>query len=75
MTSDSYRRVIVTMDDEHLDNMEAIVSDLKAAGMEISDVLHSAGIITGEVSPENLAKVRQVNGVLGVEQDGTMDAI
>ncbi len=55
--------------------MEAIVSDLKAAGMEIADALHSAGIVTGEVSPENLAKVRQVNGIIGVEQDGTMDAI
>jgi hypothetical protein len=75
MTSAPYRRVIVTIDDRHLDNMEAIVSDLKAAGMEIADALHSAGIVTGEVSPENLAKVRQVNGIIGVEQDGTMDAI
>ena len=75
MPAEPQTRVIVTIDDAHLENMDAIVSELQTQGMQVSNVLRSSGIITGQVLPEGLAKIRQVNGILDVEQDGTMDAI
>lgn len=75
MTIDPKTSVIITIADAHLTKMESIVSDLQAVGMQVTNILQMSGVIMGEVSPGDLPKLRQIDGVIGVEQDGTMDAI
>gem|GEM_PF-3058017 len=75
MPIDPKTSVIITIDDAHLVKMESIVSALQAAGMQVTNVLQMSGVIMGEVSPGDLPTLRQIDGITGVEQDGTMDAI
>lgn len=75
MPIDPKTSVIITIDDAHLVKMESIVSALQAAGMQVTNLLQMSGVIMGEVSPGDLPTLRQIDGVIGVEQDGTMDAI
>lgn len=60
-------RVTVTVDDEHLDRIEDLADQLRAAGMQVHQVLRSVGIITGEVAGPARPAIARLPGVASVE--------
>lgn len=61
------KRITVTVDDAHLDDLEGLAAALRAAGMQVQQILSSIGIITGEVADAQRAAIVQVPGVVSVE--------
>jgi hypothetical protein len=68
-------RVIVTVEDQHLPTIHAVVQALQAAGMQVSNVLSNSGIVTGQVPQGKRSALSAVPGVAAVETDGEMHAI
>ena len=48
MSSEDVERVIVTVDDQHLSNIQNVAAELRTAGLEIDGVRSTIGIITGK---------------------------
>lgn len=59
--------ITVTVDDDHLDGIEGLADQLRAAGMQVHQVLGTIGIITGEVTDAQRPAVARVPGVAAVE--------
>lgn len=59
--------ITVTVDDDHVDRIEDIVDQLRAAGLQVHQVLGSVGIITGEVTDAQRPAIAQVAGVASVQ--------
>ena len=57
--------VTVSVDDEHLDNLDDVVRQLREQGMTVDHVLVSLGIVTGSI--EDVDALRDVEGVLRVD--------
>jgi len=74
MPDSSLERIIVTVDDDHVANIQVVVDQLRAAGMQIENVLASSGIITGAVVSSHRDGLQAVAGVVGVEDDQEMRA-
>ncbi len=53
--------------------MEPLVGALRSAGLTVHDVLSALGIVTGEVAPRHLDRLRDVDGVLAVEEEREVD--
>lgn len=75
MPNNQVQRIVVTIDDQHLPEIQAIASSLQMAGMRVDNVLSVTGIITGEVSQTKINELRVVSGVANVEPDEEMHAI
>ena len=75
MPNNQPQRIVVTIDDQHLPEIQAIASSLQVAGMRVDNVLSVTGIITGEVSQTKINELRVVSGVANVEPDEEMQAI
>jgi hypothetical protein len=63
--------VIVTVDDRYLDRLSEVAERLKAAGLDVQQQLASAGVLTGTVSPDQLAALQGLEGVAAVEKSHT----
>lgn len=74
MTLEPRDRVIVTVDDAHMETIQAVADALTLAGLQITRVLSVSGIITGEVAKEKISGLRRISGVVDVEIDGEMQA-
>ncbi|MBM7775118.1 hypothetical protein JOD54_005322 [Actinokineospora baliensis] len=62
--------VLVTVDDDALGALAAVVAALKSAGMRVDRVLPEIATITGAAEPAVFAALRAVSGVDGVERAG-----
>jgi hypothetical protein len=58
----------VSVDDEHLDDLPAVVERLRAAGMEVERQMEAIGVVTGWAEPSRLDAMRAIEGVADVEQ-------
>lgn len=61
--------VLIAVEDAHLDRLQELAAELKAAGMSIDRVSEVTGTITGSVSPARMAGLRRVRGVSAVEPE------
>jgi hypothetical protein len=75
MAEPTQGRVIITVDDEHLGQIDKLASELRSAGVTVTNVMNTVGIISGEVSEEALEAVRAVSGVKAVEPERQMRAL
>lgn len=57
--------VSVTVDEEHLDDLDRVVEALRERGMQVDAVLESLGMVTG--SAPDAETLRQVEGVSAVD--------
>ena len=64
-------KVTVTVDDDHLDDVEGLAEKLRAEGLEVDQVLGDVGIITGSVPSDKRESVGGVEGVAAVEDETT----
>lgn len=62
------QRVTVVVDDEHQGQIQAVVSQLRAEGMEVDLVLDALGMVTGTATGD-LAALQSVEGVAAVEPE------
>jgi hypothetical protein len=75
VSTETTKRIIVTVDDQHLPEIQAVATALQAAGMQVDQILPSTGIITGEVSPAQMSGLKTVPGVVDVALDQEMRAL
>ncbi len=75
MSDEKVVRIIVTVDDKHLSEIQSVASTLQSAGMKVNNVLSTTGIITGEVTPPKIPELKRIPGVVDVEPDQEMQAI
>lgn len=59
--------IVVSVDDDHLGQIDEVVERLQAAGMHVEQVLHPVGVITGSVDDPRLTLLSAVPGVAAVE--------
>ncbi|RKT53533.1 hypothetical protein [Saccharothrix australiensis] len=60
-------KVVVSVADENLSDLPAVVTALRAAGLVVDDVLEALGVVTGSAAPEAVGSLRSVPGVSDVE--------
>ncbi|MEX2118965.1 MAG: hypothetical protein WD847_05080 [Pirellulales bacterium] len=61
-------KVVVSVDDEHVDKMSEVVKACRAAGLSVERSLESLGTITGSIESSELGKLNRVEGISNVEQ-------
>lgn len=61
-------RIVVSVDDEHLEVLSDVVERLRGAGMDVEQVADAVGAVTGSVEPGDLAGVKAVPGVAEVDR-------
>lgn len=65
----SAKPIVVTVTDAALATIQGVANQLAAAGMAVGQVLPVTGVITGSCPPGAKPALRQVDGVLSVEDD------
>jgi len=60
------RTLIVTIDDEGIKRIEAVVADLEALGFVVDQVLEMSGVVVGRY-PGALGQLEKVPGILSAE--------
>ena len=59
--------VVVSVDDDHLDDIDKVVTDLRRAGLRVDNVLDAVGVVTGTVAGASVEALESVPGVAEVE--------
>jgi hypothetical protein len=75
MSDQKIERIIVTVDDQHLSEIQSIATDLQSAGMQVDNVMSISGIVTGEVAHSQIQTLKNLPGVVDIELDQEMQAI
>jgi hypothetical protein len=63
------KSIIVTIDDDGLKHIDDVASQLTSRGMNVDRVLRMSGVISGTASSDKLTALKNVDGVLGVEEE------
>jgi hypothetical protein len=66
------QRITVQVDDEHVARLDGVADELRAAGMDVEQVLATIGIILGSVPSERRAALDAVRGVASIENEHTL---
>ncbi|MGV9863675.1 hypothetical protein [Rhodococcus koreensis] len=64
--------IIVTVDADHLDTIEAVGAALQSHGMRVDQVHDTIGIISGAVGEDDRADLESVAGVQSVETENAV---
>jgi DNA anti-recombination protein RmuC len=59
--------ILISVDDDHLPQIQKVAARLRAAGMTIDSVLKDLGTITGSVDPAKLSTLSKIEGVAAAE--------
>ena len=71
MAKAAKQSLIVTVSkDRHIND---VARDLKAAGLEVGELLDAIGIVTGRAQTNSIARLRKVRGVVDVSPDHKVD--
>lgn len=62
------RRVSVSVDDEHLEAIGAVVAALRGQGMQVEQVMDQLGIISGVAPAGARGALMAVEGVLSIDE-------
>lgn len=73
MTERDVRSVNITVEDNC--DIERVAGELGAAGLHVSSVLTTLGIISGDVPAGQLPTLKSIRGVIDVEQDRQMKTL
>ncbi len=65
----THSRVTVTVDDDYLAEADQVADRLRAAGMNVEQVLPTVGIITGVVNTAQRPAIAATPGVAAVEDE------
>ena len=59
--------VAVSIDDDHLDDLDKVVAELRRVGLRVDSVLDAVGVVTGTVAGTAVEALESVPGVAEVE--------
>ncbi|BCJ75045.1 hypothetical protein CS0771_45890 [Catellatospora sp. IY07-71] len=62
-------RITVSVNDDHVTQIDDLAERLRTAGMRVDQVLSAAGMITGAVDQDRRASIAMVPGVAAVEDE------
>lgn len=65
-------QVNVTIDNAHLEQIDAVTEQLKAAGLDVTQTLSTLGIVSGSIDADKVDSLSEVNGVESVDVDKTI---
>ena len=60
------RNIIITVDDEHVSDIESIVKRLTGIGVQVDSVMDSLGIVSASTDLDNPV-IQQIPGIIAVE--------
>ena len=63
------KHLLVTIDDDALNDMPSVVARLKKAGLTKVKAMESIGIVSGDAAESKVAALGKVRGVRAVEED------
>ena len=66
--------VLVTVDERHRDELQAVAGRLTTAGMSVAEVFPLGGVIAGAVASNDLGKLQKVEGIASVEAEPRFSA-
>lgn len=52
--------------------LDSLLQSLRSAGLRVDQVLETTGVVTGKIDDQRLAKLRQIKGILSVEEQRTI---
>lgn len=61
-------QISISVDDAHLDRIQDVAQNLRAAGMNVEQTLSSIGVISGSIHSDQLDCISQIKGVRHIEQ-------
>jgi hypothetical protein len=67
-------QVVISVADDQVGDMSSVVEGLQAAGLTVTEVLDSVGVVTGTVDAAALSALSTVPGVVEVEQSRVFEA-
>lgn len=59
-------QVTITIDDAHLATIDQVTDALRAHGLQVDQVLHEVGIITGSITHDQRRTLESIDGVAAV---------
>jgi hypothetical protein len=59
--------VLVSVDDVHIDRVDEVADELRAAGLDVDQVMGASGMITGSMEPSKVDALKKIRGVSAVE--------
>ncbi len=63
--------ISVSVKDAHLATIELVAQKLRTGGMNVEQILHSIGVISGSIDSSLTNTLSQIEGVKSVEQERT----
>lgn len=60
-------QVLVSVDDSHVEKVDAVADELRSAGMDVDEALPELGTITGRAEPALMTTLQGVTGVASLE--------
>ena len=66
-------QVVISVADDHVDDMSSVVEALRHAGLRVAEVLDSVGVVTGTVDGDALGSLSTVPGVAEVERSHVVE--
>lgn len=66
------KSIVITVDDEHLPQIDHVAHELRSLGMQVDEVLKTTGLICGTADCQ-LAVLKKVPGVMSVEAQTSFD--
>lgn len=63
------RKVVVTVDDDHMTSIGEVADRLRAAGVKVDGVMEATGMITGDADEVQAASLKGIKGVASVEEE------
>lgn len=67
------KSIVITVDEQHVEEMDRIIVECENAGMVIQDKLELLGQICGEISEKNQPRIRSIKGIMSVEESGSFE--
>ena len=65
--------IIVTVTDDALNKIDDLAAQLAAKGMKVDKVMPLTGVISGSAAATKMSGLRNVKGVLSVEEEVTAE--
>jgi hypothetical protein len=75
MFNASAGQIVVTVDDRHRGEIDSVAGALRTAGMQITSIMPTVGIIAGHAFQAQLQALSSVPGVVAVEPDEEMQTM
>lgn len=68
-TTMSKVKVSVSVDDDHINQIQEVSRGLQSMGMDVEQTLPSVGVISGSISSDQVNRLYQIEGVQHIEPE------